>query len=217
MRWTVRVVAAAAINGAASILLPAPPPDSVAREVSGYMGDCFPRARSARARQASAFTLVETLIVVAILCILAALAIGNYDRIVASAQQAVCASHMRSIHTALNLYLQDNKNVWPQAPEITQERAWEDFWIDTLRPFGIGEKTWQCPTINAILRAAGREATKVHYAPTRFDTTPGIAYRWPTQPWLIERANAHGQGAIICFPDGSLQPLRKFLASQGQQ
>jgi len=162
-----------------------------------------------------AFTLVEVLVAVAILAILAALSIGNYDRIVASAQQAICASHMRSIHTALNLYLQDHKDVWPQAPEIAREKQWEKFWLDTLAPYGIREKTWQCPTIRSLTRAGGDDATRIHYAPSTFDATPGIARRWPTQPWLIERANVHGQGPIICFPDGSLKPLNKVLAEQG--
>ncbi len=170
----------------------------------------FPRSAATRA-----FTILEILVAVAIVGILGVLAMGNYDKILASAQQAVCASRMRSIHTALNLYLEDHKAVWPQAPEIAQEKEWERFWLGALAPYGITEKTWQCPTIASMVRAGGHDATRIHYAPSTFDATPGIARRWPTQPWLIERANAHGQGPIVCFPDGSLKPLNKVLAEQG--
>ena len=32
---------------------------------------------------------------------------------------------------------------------------------------------------------------------------------------LIEMADAHGQGPLICFPDGSVKPFAKVLAEQG--
>lgn len=47
------------------------------------------------------------------------------------------------------------------------------------------------------------------------DDTRGTAYRWPTQSWLIEVANAHGKGALTCFPDGSVKPMDKVLLEQG--
>lgn len=164
---------------------------------------------------ASGFTLLEVIVALSIVGILAALAIGNYERIVASAQQAACASNMRSIHHGLGLYLQDNKDVWPQGPDIMQEKAWEQFWLQALEPLGVAPRTWQCPTIRGMLRSRDNEATKVHYVPTGFDPTPGIARRWPTQPWLIERADAHGQGPLICFPDGSIRPMQRVLYEQG--
>lgn len=152
---------------------------------------------------------------VAIVAILAAMLVANYDRIVGAAQQAICAGNMRSIHAALNLYLQDNKDVWPQAPDLSEEKPWQSFWLQTLAPFGITEKTWQCPAIRALARRDGERGAQIHYAPSSFDDTPGIARRWPTQPWLIERADVHGQGPLICFPDGSIESLRKVLYRQG--
>ncbi len=56
---------------------------------------------------------------------------------------------------------------------------------------------------------------KVHYTPTMFNATPGIATRWATQPWLIERSSVHAQGALICFPDGAIKSFDKVLAEQG--
>jgi type II secretory pathway pseudopilin PulG len=155
------------------------------------------------------------MVAVAIVAILVALLAGNYDRIVLAAQQATCTSRMRSIHHGLNLYLQDNKDIWPQAPEIKREKAWEAFWLQTLLPFGVEAKTWQCPAIKSLVRRGGDDATSIHYAPSTFDDTPGIARRWPTQPWLIERADVHGQGPLVCFPDGSIKSMRRVLYEQG--
>ena len=48
-----------------------------------------------------------------------------------------------------------------------------------------------------------------------FTAEPGIATRWATQPWLIERASVHKHGPHICFPDGSVKSFNKVLAEQG--
>jgi prepilin-type N-terminal cleavage/methylation domain-containing protein len=169
-------------------------------------------ARHSRAR---GFTIVETAIVVAIVAILAAMLHANYDRIVAAAEQALCAGNMRSLHHGLALYQQENRNIWPQGPLPDDEEAWTRFWLGALTNEGIQAKTWRCPTIARLTRSGGEEAPQVHYVPTMFTDQPGNAYRWPTQPWLIERAGVHGQGPLICFPDGSVKPLNKVLAEQG--
>jgi hypothetical protein len=57
--------------------------------------------------------------------------------------------------------------------------------------------------------------TQAYWTTFVFDNIPGTARRWPSQPWLVERADAHGSGALICFTDGSIKPFRKVLAEQG--
>jgi type II secretory pathway pseudopilin PulG len=160
----------------------------------------------------TAFTLLEALVAVVLVAILAALLIPNSQGIVLKAQEAVCKSHMRSIHVALANYLQDHRDVWPQGPYPKDKVAWETFWLATLKPYDISENTWQCPTLK---RALTDEGYLLHYAPSMFDATPGIARRWPRQPWLIERFGIHGQGPLICFPDGSIKTMQRILAEQG--
>ncbi len=164
----------------------------------------------------SAFTILELVAILAIVAILAVLAVPNFGRIIAAAQEALCASKMRSIRLAIDSYLQDNSQIWPQGPQADQPE-WAPFWLATLEPYGISENTWQCPAIKSMTREQKLPAgvPALHYVPTMFDGTRGIAYRWPTQPWLIEAANAHGKGALICFPDGSVKPMDKVLAEQG--
>lgn len=170
-----------------------------------------PRRKSVRG-----FTLLEIIAVVLVLSILVLLAIPNYKPMLAKAQEVVCASKMRSIRLALGNYLDDHEMVWPQPPESEDDKATAAFWIATLQPYGISESGWQCPTLRSMMRDQGqREDYGIHYFPTRFDATPNIANRWATQPWLIEMADAHGNGPLICFPDGSIKPLFKVLAEQG--
>jgi prepilin-type N-terminal cleavage/methylation domain-containing protein len=161
------------------------------------------------------FTLLEIISVLAIVSILVLLIVPNYGRIVASAQEAICASHMRQIRVALGQYLQDHENIWPQAPADGSEQQIQQFWFGALKPYDISEKTWRCPTISSKLGADGLKDAGMHYAPTAFDATPDIANRWATQPWLIEVADAHGKGPLICFPDGSVKSFYKVLAEQG--
>lgn len=163
-----------------------------------------------------AFSLLELVAVLLILSILALLIIPNYQRIIASAQQVQCASNMRSIRVGLSLHMEDHKGIWPQGPPPA-DPGWAAYWISILTPYDISERTWQCPTIRGLLRERGEGGLGLHYVPTMFDATPDIANRWATQPWLIEVADAHGQGPLICFPDGSVKPFSKVLAEQGQQ
>lgn len=166
------------------------------------------------------FTVVELLAVIAILMLLATVIIPNYGRWMSSASQARCMANLRSLHVGVGAYLNDNQNIWPQGPPPDSGAEWPRFWIQTLKPFGITDKTWQCPAISAMLRNSDGKnhaffEASIHYMPTLFDATPGIAYKWPTQPWFIERADAHGNGALISFTDGSIKSFNKVLAEQG--
>lgn len=164
------------------------------------------------------FSLIELVAAVAIAMILGVLIVPNYKEWFAAAAQARCMANMRSIHIALSGYLNDHNQVWPQGPSPQEGAPWAKFWIDTLKPHGIEASVWQCPSIDRMLGSPRSEQitdNSVHYVPTLFDDQPGTARKWPTQPWLIERADAHGHGALICFTDGSVKPFNKVLAEQG--
>ena len=60
------------------------------------------------------FTLIELMIVVAIIAILAGILIPNFVNARAQAQTAACESNIRAIATALELYYADNQ-VYPTA------------------------------------------------------------------------------------------------------
>lgn len=164
------------------------------------------------------FTIVELLAVITIIMLLVSVVIPNYGRWMTTAAQARCMANLRSLHVGVGSYLNDNQNIWPQGPSPDAKGEWSAFWLHTLKPFGITSKTWECPSITAMMKESKNQQfheASIHYVPTMFDALPGTAYKWPTQPWFVERANAHGNGALIAFTDGSIKPFNKVLAEQG--
>ena len=166
----------------------------------------------------AAFTLLEVTAVLIVLAVLAILSIPQLNRYKANADLVACTANMRAIHLGLRGYLLEHRNVWPQGPPVTEAKAWEVFWLGILREYDVADKQWLCPTINSSLSARGipkEEQPRLHYLPTMFSPEPGIADRWATQPWLIERSSVHGHGPLIGFPDGSVRPFDMVLAQQG--
>lgn len=164
----------------------------------------------------AAYTIVELLAVVVIISTLIALVFVFGDRFFQKAEMPRCMANMKSLQVSLAAYVQDNGH-WPQEPAEqlgNNENAYEDWWIGTLKPYGAEESTWMCPTIKRLVTNKNKDGRpKVHYTPTMFDKGPSTPYRWSTQPWLIEIGNMHGQGALICFPDGSIKSMDEVVGS----
>lgn len=164
------------------------------------------------------YTILEILAVVVVLSILATLGFVVWERLPMQAEMPRCAANMRSLQVALAAYVQDVGH-WPQEPvdELgNNEDAYEDWWIEALRPYGAEESMWMCPTIKRLVTNKSKDGRpKVHYTPTMFDARPATPYRWPTQPWLIEIGNMHGKGALICYPDGSIRSMDEVLSEAG--
>lgn len=160
--------------------------------------------------------MVEVLASIVIVLILAALLIPSFQGIRDRAGEAACIANMRSIAVGLRGYMQDNENVWPQGPSVNEERPWEEFWLKVLQPYQIGPDTWQCPTLTSALASVPKEnRPRLHYVPTMFGPKANDANRFSTHPWLMERSSVHGQGPLICFPDGSVKSFNKVLGEAG--
>ena len=125
------------------------------------------------------------------------------------AERAKCMGNMRGLHLALSSYLNE-KNHWPQPSSWAEaEGTW---WIQEMEPYGADAKMWHCPTITRMEQdlPAGQKS-QIHYWPTLFDDKPMTARRWATMPWLTEIADAHGDGALIIFTDGSIKGSNAFM------
>ncbi|MFA7345811.1 MAG: prepilin-type N-terminal cleavage/methylation domain-containing protein [Terrimicrobiaceae bacterium] len=160
------------------------------------------------------FTLVEVSVSLAIIGILIVLLVPAGRGYFEKSESVVCMNNMRGLLPPFNAYIQDNGH-WPQEPvEIwnsNDDVTHEDWWIAEMKPYGLAEKNWQCPTIRRQVSSKDPNGRPLlHYSPTMFDADGMTPYKWTTQPWFVEIGNSHGRGAHICFPDGSIKTINDF-------
>ena len=90
----------------------------------------------------SAFTLVEILVVVALISVLAILVTRSLPNFLGGAAKAQCAGNMRSLGVAIHQYAQDNDGYLP--PLVTD---WDKSWPYLLISGGYASpEIFRCPT-----------------------------------------------------------------------
>lgn len=111
---------------------------------------------SAKGDSRGAFTLVETLVVAAIIAIIAALVHPAYQRVVESSRATACVSNLRQLGAALNLYLGDNGMLMPELKTGRTSRADEAPTIDnTLDKYVQDNRIFTCPADRKYAASSG--------------------------------------------------------------
>lgn len=64
------------------------------------------------------FTLIELMIVIAIIAILAAILVPNFMKARANGQLTACKSNLKNIATALEMYASDHNGIYPTAMTV---------------------------------------------------------------------------------------------------
>jgi len=88
------------------------------------------------------FTLIELLVVIAIIAILAAILFPVFAKAREKARQAQCQSNVRQIMVAVQIYMQDHNNSFPD-----RDKVWGDI--------NLPPKTLACPTFNKATQGYG--------------------------------------------------------------
>lgn len=109
----------------------------------------------------TAFTLIELLVVIAIIAILAALLFSVFARAKASAKSTACLSNLHQIGTAIQLYMGDSDDVFPNMVDASDKNvtaiwAGHPEWLtriaqmplinEALQPYAKSQEIFHCPT-----------------------------------------------------------------------
>lgn len=96
-----------------------------------------------------AFTLIELIVVISIIAVLSAIAFPVTARVVQSSKASACASNLRQLGAALNLYLADHKEIMPDLLEGRTSTSGTGAVIDnTLNTYVQDPRIFLCPADN---------------------------------------------------------------------
>ena len=153
-------------------------------------------------------TLLELMTVVVVIAILATMLSPVVPGLLARTQKVKCIGNLKALHVATNLYVQDNQH-WPQiSGNGSQDTVVANAWLAALKPYGLAQINWVCPTIQQALNSPDLtqpENVRVDYLAMPFGTKPNAPFQHPKQPWFIEAGDVHGNGQEIIFPDGHIE------------
>lgn len=165
-------------------------------------------------RHRAAFTLMELMTVILIIAILSAMIIPAFGYMRARAERTKCVQNLKSLYVGAQLHIQEF-GYWPQVDgALLNKPAFADAWAQALERYSISRENWVCPTVQRLLRDPDLSIAKNHrvdYFGTPFSKEAGMPYRWPTQPWFIEKGDVHGDGQLMIFTNGDVKPLHDVL------
>ena len=96
-------------------------------------------------RNRKGFTLLELLIVVAIIAILAGVLVPSLSRAKAIARRAVCRTNLHAVAVGMRMYLDENKDIMPVAAQMPSVNVNDPRIADVLKPYLANPETLKCP------------------------------------------------------------------------
>ena len=152
---------------------------------------------------------MELMTVIVIIGILSMMVFSSVSSIRSKAERARCVNNLQGLYAAGCSYLLDNES-WPQIPTLditTPDYA--QAWMDAFKPYQIGTPNWTCETVQKSLGSPPFDPAnpQIDYLPASFDARPSSPWLFPTQPWFIERADAHGSGNLLILTNGQIYTL----------
>jgi prepilin-type N-terminal cleavage/methylation domain-containing protein/prepilin-type processing-associated H-X9-DG protein len=173
-------------------------------------------------RSQPGFTLVELIVVIAIVAVLASLAVPVTGRVIQSGKAAACLSNLNSLGVALNLYLGEHNEIMPPLAAGRQSTSQNIPVIDnTLNAYVSDPRVFACPADNQGIAAAtgtsyywnnvlsGQSITHL-----QFFLSKGLDSEIPV---LCDKEGFHPYAANkvnMLYADGHASQNLKFVTSQ---
>jgi prepilin-type N-terminal cleavage/methylation domain-containing protein/prepilin-type processing-associated H-X9-DG protein len=109
--------------------------------------DCFEWQRRA-------FTLLELLVVISVVAILAGLLLPSLGQAKARAQAVKCRSNLHQVGLALQIYIGDNRDIYPQLlNDDSDGRVWTDKVASNLSIANANDTGFTCPAFRAVVNS----------------------------------------------------------------
>jgi prepilin-type N-terminal cleavage/methylation domain-containing protein len=135
-----------------------------------------------------AFTLLELLIVVAIVAVLAALTMGVLSRGRETSNRANCLSNLRALHTSATRFATDNNGALPIGYRLAKKQ------FNTTLYSGSSNK-WVL--LGLLVEADLIQDPRILFCPS--ETDPTQAFQTPANPWP-RQSGKNLQGCYACNP-----------------
>jgi len=156
--------------------------------------------------------MMEMMTVIVIISILSVMILSSVASLRGKAERARCVNNLEGLYAAGCAYLLDHES-WPQVSTV--DITTPDFaqaWMDAFKPYQIGVPNWTCETVQKSIGSPPFDPAnpQIDYLPASFDARPSSPWRFPTQPWFIERADAHGDGNLLIFTNGQIHSVNEL-------
>jgi prepilin-type N-terminal cleavage/methylation domain-containing protein/prepilin-type processing-associated H-X9-DG protein len=97
-----------------------------------------------------AFSLVELIVVIAIVGVLLALVFPEYQKMIERARSVACMNNLRQIGVAVGTYLVDNDNTFPFVEPNPNDPVYDPDYeakpmLEELGPYGVTQQLLRCP------------------------------------------------------------------------
>ena len=185
-----------------------------------------------RLKRVRGFTLVEILVVIAILSVLAAILLPVFLSVRERARQTVCAGNLSQLYKAMAMYAGDNDGFRPMyqngatvVPINGQEVTFPDQSVElvqSLQPYARSTEIWFCP--DDPLRGQ-TDVWKRHPA-TSYDTAEALHFHFhpysPPTPWHLMPPSSFSASEAVLIRDDimpymSETPPNTYLYTHSQR